>query len=405
MHGSLYLDTARYGRMEPAAQLASRDFARLIGDEGASPRVESLVADGIDSLPPRLRGCFAGLEGWRGISGLKDALRGVLHADPPCEVLLAQRSALLMRLAARSLFRRCRRVLYTDLEWPGYLSVLDAERGRARGEAVPIPVRDLVFRDGISALELVRFLANHFRERACDGLFLSAVSHEGVKLPVAELVELLSITRSSRFVVIDGSQAIGHAPKPLPPCDIFLGGTHKWLGSGHPLGVAFVPRQSSLSFVVGMVEEMIASDDLDDPLLKFCRHLEKGFLEHSAETVGLAPLFTSMASADRHLDTEDSENEAFEGRIRNGDELCAAAAEAHWLPLRTDRALRTGILLLEPRNAAAGRRQPALLRNAFQSRGITLSAYPGGCVRLSLPADAWERGSLGRLRTTLRQLS
>jgi hypothetical protein len=283
--------------------------------------------------------------------------------------------------------------------------VLDAERDRVRGEAVPFSVRDLVFRDGISAPELVRVLANHFRERACDGLFLSAVNHEGIRFPVAELVDLLSITRSPRFVVVDGSQAIGHAPKPLPPCDIFLGGTHKWLGSGHPLGVAFVPKQSAHGFVMDMLEETIASGDLDDPLLKFCRHLETGLLERTAETVGLVPLFTSMASAGHHLDMGESEREAFEGRITNGDELSAAAAETHWLPLRSDRTLRTGILLLEPRNAAAERRPPALVRNAFQARGITLSAYPGGAVRLSLPADDWERESLGRLMATLRRLS
>ena len=225
------------------------------------------------------------------------------------------------------------------------------------------------------------------------------------RLPVAELVDLLSITRSPRFVVVDGSQAIGHIPKPLPRCDIFLGGTHKWLGSGHPLGVAFATRESTQNFVLGVVEEMIASGDLDDPLLKYCQHLETGIPEHTAETVGLAPLFTSMASAGHRVDIGGSEREAFEGRISNGDELSAAAAEARWLPLRTDRDLRTGILLLEPRNAAAGRRPPALLRNAFQSRGVTLSAYPGGTVRLSLPADVWERGSVGRLKTILRQLS
>src|SRR5262249_12265365 len=154
--------------------------------------------------------------------------RNLVFAPPCTEILLAQRAALLMKLAARSLFRRCRRVLHTDLEWPGYIARLESERDRSRGATVSLPVRDLIFREAISVEDLVRITANQYREEGCEGLFLSAVSYEGVRFPVRELTDVLSITKPPRFVVIDGSQALAHAPEAAPPCDFLLGGTHKW---------------------------------------------------------------------------------------------------------------------------------------------------------------------------------
>ena len=94
---------------------------------------------------------YATLADWRGVDGLKRSLRTLTGTGPETEVLLAQRSAQLMRLAARALFRRCTRVLHTDLEWPGYLRILRAEGTRVGRDAVCLPVREDIFRDRISA--------------------------------------------------------------------------------------------------------------------------------------------------------------------------------------------------------------------------------------------------------------
>ena len=76
------------------------------------------------------------------------------------------------------------------------------------------PVRDAVFRDAVPADELIARLAALYRRRSCDGLFLSAVSYEGVRLPVAGLLKALEHA-GPRLVVIDGAQALGHAnPNP-----------------------------------------------------------------------------------------------------------------------------------------------------------------------------------------------
>jgi hypothetical protein len=64
MPRSLYLDTARLGLMGADAQRASRDFARLSGDEGASPRVETLLRKGFDAWPDHFRRRYPGLKDW-----------------------------------------------------------------------------------------------------------------------------------------------------------------------------------------------------------------------------------------------------------------------------------------------------------------------------------------------------
>src|SRR5436190_12725270 len=119
MPRSLYLDTARLGLMGREAQRANRDFARLCGDEGASQRVDTLLRMGVEAWPDRYRRRYPGLEDWRGIAALKASLRRLTCSAPHTGVLISHRSAQLVKLAGRALFRRCQRVLHTDLDWPG----------------------------------------------------------------------------------------------------------------------------------------------------------------------------------------------------------------------------------------------------------------------------------------------
>src|SRR5581483_7169937 len=98
-------------------------------------------------------------------------------------VLLAGRSAQLMRLAARLLFGHSRRVLVTDLEWPGYVRILEEERERSGGELLCVAARAGVLEGGMAAGDLVRLVASEYRAHGCSGLFLSAVNNLGVRLP------------------------------------------------------------------------------------------------------------------------------------------------------------------------------------------------------------------------------
>lgn len=218
MPTELYLDTARFGRTGVRAQQALSDFVRLSGEEGGSQLLIDFVRDGTGGFGGR----YPGLAGWRGVSEFKRSLRSVAGFSPETDVLVAARSSQLMRLAALALFRRCGRVLHTDLEWPGYLAILAAEGARVRRETVCVPVRDAVFGGGLTRDGVVRKLADSFRAMDCDGLFLSEVSYEGIRLPVGELLEELQFSRKFQFVVLDGAQALGHIrPRARDiPCDL-----------------------------------------------------------------------------------------------------------------------------------------------------------------------------------------
>ena len=54
MASTLYLDTARLGRMCPEAQAADHDFARLAGEEGCSLYFEQFLRWGYMALPQSL---------------------------------------------------------------------------------------------------------------------------------------------------------------------------------------------------------------------------------------------------------------------------------------------------------------------------------------------------------------
>ena len=189
MPTELYLDTARFGQTGVRAQEALRDFVRLSGEEGGSQLLINFVRNGAGEFGRR----YPGLAAWHGVPEFKRSLRSVAGFTRETDVLVAARSSQLMRLAALALFRRCGRVLHTDLEWPGYLAILSAEGDRVRRETVSVPVRDAVLSGTLTRDGLVRKLADSFRAMGCEGLFLSDVSYEGVRLPVSELLEELGV--------------------------------------------------------------------------------------------------------------------------------------------------------------------------------------------------------------------
>jgi hypothetical protein len=292
-------------------------------------------------------------------------------------------------------------VFHTDLEWPGLLAIVDPERIRTSSFTYCMHVRNLIFREGIPPNELVRRMANFYRQSGCDGLCLSAVTYEGVRLPIDPLVDLLSITRPPRFVVIDGAQSIGHAPG-LPRCDMLLGGCHKWLRGGHPMGLAFSPKKSSQEYLRLIVDEMTASGDLDDPLLIFSRELERGTVRPFFETLSVAALFSSASAVAASVRDPVSSDERYETRIASADDVTAMAEGTGWEPVRGDPLLGSGILLLKTNEPATASLPAGSIREAFQEQRVTLSAYVGGTTRLSMPGDRWESGDLRQLRAALR---
>jgi selenocysteine lyase/cysteine desulfurase len=263
--------------MSPRAQAAHRDYARLAGAEGGSLFFERFLRRGVDADPATVEKRYPGLAGWRGVGSLKHALRSLAGGHPDLPVLVANRSAQLMKLAARLLFHPCRNVLVTDLGWPAYHAVLEAEARRAGRCVTTVPVLQDILEARVGEDELVERLRAEFLRRGCDGLFLTAVSNRGIRLPIERVVRAIEAAVEVRFVVLDGAQDFCHVSADLRNeyCDLYLAGSHKWLRAYHPMGLGFYGHRRSRSYIETVLAHLLGNGELDDPLLSFSGQLER----------------------------------------------------------------------------------------------------------------------------------
>jgi selenocysteine lyase/cysteine desulfurase len=375
---------------------------QFAGSEGISPRFGAFLQKGFGTWPSAFRQGYHGLADWRGLAELKEVLGKLLCLPPGGKVLLAHRSAALVRLSARLLSRRCRRVLVTDLEWPGYLEILRQEQGRGGATLVPVPVRSAVLREHASADESASLIASQYHSLGCDGLFLTAVNNLGIRLPLSKVCEAIRRASPPGFVVIDGAQAYAHSPETLevPYCDLFIAGCHKWLGAFHPMGLAFCAAAGASEASRDSPEELNRAGEWHDPLLAFVVGIEEGNLGSCSETVSLASLFSARAALE---DMHAADRRATWENLRsNIEELAAAVVATGWRPLQPAPALRSGILLLEGERAEAKLADPTDLSSRFLEKGVALSAYRGGLLRVSAPRRPWGPGELDTLRNVLK---
>jgi selenocysteine lyase/cysteine desulfurase len=400
MARTLYLDTARLGRMLPQAQAASISYMSLAGEIGCSVRFEDLLYEGFQAWDHSLRRHYNGLSAWQGLSTLKDSLRALTGAGRHLPVFLASRSAELMRLSARLLFRKCRKVLLSDLEWPAYRAILEQEGRRTGGEVKQIPLRQFILGDQASKEEVAALVSAYYQREGCQGLFLSSISYEGIHLPVKAISRSLAHTSRPPFVVVDGAQALCHAPAELEDddFDFFLAGCHKWLRAFHPMGIGFCGREASQDFVESVSNEMIDRGELDDPLLQFTSWMEAGTRKRFTETVSIGPLF-SCAAAVKEVLARTSSTDTFSELVRTAQALEEISLGTGWTPVVSHDELRSGILLL--RSDSVKRARPEEVREQFQECGIALTAYEGGVIRLSAPPEHWQEKDAERLRFAL----
>jgi len=395
----LYLDTARLGRMSPAAQQAEIAFVSLAAEEGNTAYFERFVQRGLQACPLTETGRYSGLGHWAGVGELKQSLRILAGHCPDLPVLIAHRSAQLMKLAARALFDSCRNVLVTDLGWPGYHDILEREAQRANRRVTGVEIRAEVLANRLDEAQVIDRLCAAFGDGRCDGLFLSAVSNWGVRLPVERIVRRLEAMHRVWLVVVDGSQEFCHTPGRLSAgyCDLYLTGCHKWLGAHHPMGLAFYGRPRSIRVIDSMVARMTASGDLDDPLLRFSTLLETE-TTGATETLNLTPLFTTRAAIE-----DAGTAEAVSRRIENACAVAAVARTTGWRPVLPALPLRSGILLLEAERTAVRSLPPETLRTKLRDAGVAATVYEGGLVRLSMPATELTATERDRLAAALQQ--
>ena len=243
----LYFDTARLGRMSPRACRASIDFARLSFEHGSTLYSDDFLRFGSRCLSDSQLGCYPGLDDWQGPEQLRRRLSSLAKLPIGLQTIFASRSANLMKLAAKFLFRRCRRVMITDLTWPAYENILLNEMHRSGCGVHKVAVRSRLLRGEVSAAELLDPLGNEFTGYNCDGLFLPLVDNLGIRLPVSEITHHLRNLAELRFCVVDGAQAFENVPLELEAdyCDFMIAGCHKWLCAHTPMGVGFLGRLSS----------------------------------------------------------------------------------------------------------------------------------------------------------------
>lgn len=399
MPDPLYLDTARLGRISPSALRAHRDAAALAAAEGASAHFDRFLAHGLAACPRDVRDRYPGLAAWAGVADLKRALGALVGHGPELPVLIANRSAQLMKLATRLLFGPCRSVLTTDLGWPPYAAVLEDAARRAGRAVTTVAVREDALAGRIGETELVDAVGRAYARGRCDGLFLTAVGHLGVRLPVERIVRAAEAAGEVRFVAVDGAQEFCHTRAPVRAgcCDLYIAGCHKWLAAHHPMGLGFYGRPRSRTVIDTTLESAIADGTIDDPLLALATKLETNDLGGAGETVNLVSLFTARAAAGDQIVPEAGTDEG-----RNSVAVAAAAERSGWRPLLPDQNLRSRILLLKAERAAVRAVDPQRLRNRLRDAGVAATTYPGGLVRLALPDRELEPPAVTQLTEALR---
>jgi hypothetical protein len=384
--------------MSLTAQRAQADFARMAGEVGGAIRIEDLLLNGFDSLPASLQRRFPSLSSWRGLGQLKESLRRIAGFDS--RLLLAARSAELMKFAAILLCRPCENILVTDLGWPPYHRILDAV-SRAAGRRVTsvLLAHDVIGRQ-LTAEEVADKVSSEFIQHGCDGLFVTSVNNYGVRLPVGQIIR--AIGNRCRFAVVDGAQDFCHVGEDAPAdcCDLYLAGCHKWLGGYHPLGIAMFGRRRSRGIIESVLDRLLKLGKLSDPLLNFVQRIEGEKNCDPGETVNLTALFASAgAASDAAMNSEQEAQLAI--RRKNGDAAAKTASHAGWKPCRPDKSLESGILLVKATTDRAMKLEPDQCRAEFQQHGVALTAYDEGLLRLSMPAHPITTSDLDLLRTSL----
>lgn len=382
----LYLDTARLGRMCSAARKAERDFAKLASQCGSSLYAENFLSHGFPSLPRGLRRSVPRLNGWLGISGLKQQLREFVGLPESNPVFIAGRSANLMSVAATSMFDCCENVLTTDAEWPPYRDILIRTAQRTKRQLTITPIADDILNRHVAASEVINALVRAYESQNCDGLFISDITFLGIRFPVRQIVDLLRRTSTPpKFVVVDGAQAANQFPVRLAPayCDLYLMSTQKWLRAYQPLSVAFACNPHSHKVVDEALARCRRNQIFGDSLFDFCLAAERKDFPVFGETVNVTPLITASAAL-KHYQKSQAEERCMwrsENARRFSDELDKSA----WSRVSVDAAMCSGAVLVRSRLKSVCEQSASQLRLQFHRRRICLSAYSLGLVRVSVP--------------------
>ncbi len=290
------------------------------------------------------------------------------------------------------MFQICRHVLTTDLSWPTYQDAVSRQALAAGAEITTVPLRDAIFREGWTADGVAAFLATAFVENGCDGLFLPAVDHLGVRIPVRAIVEQIRNTSHLQFVLVDAAQAFCQVPidDSLAVADFVVTGCHKWMRAGQPMGVGFFGRNGTQQFVRETLQESCGNGSDLDPLLIFTEQLDGGQLNGHSETVNLAPLFSASAAAVEQLRRRNQFSANADDSFLSDNPvdftmLDLPAELRHWIPIQPHETMRSRITLFANQEAVQTSDSAEEARREWLDHACVVTAYDDGWVRVSPP--------------------
>lgn len=370
----LYLDTARLGQMSPTALKTHCDFVRLMAEDPSSLYTEQFLFDG-SAASPDIATRFPELARWSGIEELKQQLRDAFAAktDSDTEVLLASRTTSLMQLSIRSLAANGRRhLLLTDLTWRPYRKWIQRFACRRQIKLTVLPLRQRIWQQGFTADDVATTVVSELQRTNADSLFLPAVTHTGIRMPLPRILQSMSDGPSSVWVIIDASQAYGHTNTNewARLADFTFGGCHKWVRSYLPLSVGFA-RQHDRTILRRKMSR--------DPLCQFCDTTGVG--KASMETVNVTSLLTAqsavtdlmLCSGKSPFTSETWEFQTHSRRIPT------------WPVLTRHHTLSSNIVLLQSASSSVRNLPNERLRQMLAEHGISATTYGSGVIRISVP--------------------
>lgn len=384
MRPLLYLDTARLGQMSSAAKDAQIDFVRLSAEEPSSLYFEEFLRNGFNAWPSSYQNRFPGLHTWNGVAGLKQSIRRLAGAPNDWQVLLASRSMSVVQLATGCMFRVCRNVLTTDLSWQTYQQAIEDKARRTGNRISTVSIRDEILYRGWSADDVARHLAAAFVDQQCDGLFLPAVDHLGIRLPIRKIVNRIRERSELRFCFIDAAQAFCQVS--LDDCvdvaDFIVAGSHKWMGAYLPTGIGLFGQPRTREVIARRLNHNRRLIHPQDPLLQFTEQLESATLDGHSETANLHPLFACAGAAFDKLDSHPIETPHAVTHIDAAIQSIPRPPGG-WRPVHPASEMRSRIALLRASEDSSCYATPNDVRSAWLESGAVVSAFKTGIVRVS----------------------
>jgi len=373
------------------ARRAELDFTKLVSQSGSSLYLERFLADGFQALNTAKQNRFSSLRHWTGIGGLQKDVSTALGQPAAFSEQIFSQSRCVAQLASECICNTAKRVLVTDLAWPSYIKTLRARAIRTSVEVHACRLKPLL-RQNASSDDVLRCLTDSFSTLGCDAAFLSDISYQGIRLPIRKFRRAIG---EEHAFVVDGSQAVGHAPVDLTRmnCDMYITGVQKWIGGFHPLRIATFgnPEFARLG--------MSATETMGDPLNQFCRSLRSQTFDSLGETVSILPLLTAAAAFREHVRSgKTSRNRKWQIRLDNSKWLVDFLGDDQW-QTSTGLGLESGIVLLRPKRPATN---VSTLRKRLASFGVVATTYEDGSIRMAMPSFHL---SLQQMTTVFRALN